>query len=53
MTPTPSEAVSQIVKTPVGLLSVFAFKTPVPYPFGIERTGYLVRDMNDALRAAL
>jgi predicted enzyme related to lactoylglutathione lyase len=34
------------------MLSVFAFQTPVPFPFGQERTGYLVTDMNDAIKAA-
>jgi predicted enzyme related to lactoylglutathione lyase len=40
------------VFTPVGTISVFGFKTPVPYPFGRERTGYLVTDMDAAVRAA-
>jgi predicted enzyme related to lactoylglutathione lyase len=52
VTPTPSSTMSQLVLTPVGTLSVFGFKTPVPYPFGLERTGYLVTDMNEAVRAA-
>ncbi len=43
---------SQLVLTPVGTLSVFGFKTPVPYPFGAERTGYLVTDLDLAVRAA-
>jgi hypothetical protein len=43
---------SQLVLTPVGTVSVFGFKTPVPYPFGLERTGYLVTDMDEAIRAA-
>jgi predicted enzyme related to lactoylglutathione lyase len=34
------------------MLSVFAFQTPIPYPFGSERTGYLVADMDKAVRAA-
>ena len=51
-TPTPSSTISQIVFTPAGILSVFGFKTPVPYPFGAERTGYLVADMDAAIRAA-
>ncbi|MGB5183779.1 MAG: glyoxalase, partial [Xanthobacteraceae bacterium] len=42
ITPTPSETMWQAVFTPVGTFSVFGFKTPIPYPFGIERTGYLV-----------
>jgi hypothetical protein len=52
VTPTPSETMSQLVLTPVGSLSVFGFKTPVPYPFGNERTGYLVTDMDVAVAAA-
>ncbi len=52
VTPTPSSTVLQMVFTPVGTLSVFGFKTPVPYPFGSERTGYLVTDMDTAVRAA-
>ena len=43
---------SQLVLTPVGTISVFGFKTPIPYPFGVERTGYLVTDMDEAIRAA-
>jgi predicted enzyme related to lactoylglutathione lyase len=52
VTPTPSSTMSQLVMTPVGTLSVFGFKTPVPYPFGTERTGYLVTDLDGAVRAA-
>jgi hypothetical protein len=52
VTPTPSKTMSQLVLTPVGSLSVFGFETPVPYPFGGERTGYLVTDLNAAVRAA-
>lgn len=52
VTPTPSQTMSQLVFTPVGTLSVFGFKTPVPYPFGGERTGYLVTDMDAAVKAA-
>src|SRR5476651_520435 len=52
VTPTPSETASQYIQTPVGMLSVFAFQTPVPYPFGEERTGYLVADMAQAVHAA-
>ena len=52
VTPTPSETMSQLVLTPVGTLSVFGFKTPIPFPFGDERTGYLVTDMGEAIRAA-
>lgn len=52
VTPTPSSTMSQLVLTPVGTLSVFGFKTPIPYPFGIERTGYLVNDLDGAVRVA-
>lgn len=52
VTPTPSSTISQLVFTPAGTLSVFGYKTPVPYPFGLERTGYLVTDMDTAIRAA-
>ena len=34
VTPTPSSTMSQLVLTPVGTISVFGFKTPIPYPFG-------------------
>jgi predicted enzyme related to lactoylglutathione lyase len=50
--PVPSSAEWQYISTPVGGLSVFAFQTPVPFPFGEERTGYMVTDMDQALRAA-
>jgi hypothetical protein len=53
VTPTPSSTVSQLVLTPVGTLSVFGFKTPIPYPFGAERTGYLVKDLDRAVQEAL
>src|ERR1700693_6367774 len=48
VTPTSSSTMSQLVLTPVGTVSVFGFKTPVPYPFGVERTGYLVTDLDGA-----
>src|ERR1700758_727602 len=49
VTPTPSSTRIQLVLTPVGTVSVFGFKTPIPYPFGLERTGYLVTDMDEAV----
>jgi hypothetical protein len=52
VTPTPSTANWQALATPVGLVSLFGFTTPIPYPFGQERTGYLVTDMDAAVRAA-
>lgn len=50
--PVPSSTEFQGVSTPVGTLSVFAFQTPIPFPFGQERTGYLVTDMDAAIKAA-
>jgi hypothetical protein len=52
VTPTPSLTTSEVVFAPVGFVSVFGFKTPIPYPFGEERTGYLVTDMDAAVAAA-
>jgi hypothetical protein len=52
VTPTPSSTSSQLLQTPVGTVSLFGFKTPIPYPFGAERTGFLVTDMNAAVEAA-
>jgi len=52
VTPTPSSTRIQLVLTPVGTLSVFGFNTPIPYPFGLERTGYLVTNLDEAIRAA-
>ena len=42
----------QAVFAPVGTFSVFGFTTPIPYPFGVERTGYLVTDMDTAIQSA-
>src|SRR5580658_4737308 len=52
LTPTPSETTFVFVFTPVGTFSVFGFKTPIPYPFGTERKGYLVKDLDAAVRSA-
>ncbi|MFS8047312.1 glyoxalase [Rhizobium sp. BR 314] len=52
VTPTPSSTTSQLLQTPVGTVSLFGFKTPIPYPFGAERTGYLVTDLDNAVVAA-
>jgi len=50
--PVASSTEMQYILTPVGALSVFAYQTPVPFPFGQERTGYLVTDMDQAIKAA-
>jgi hypothetical protein len=52
ITPTPSTTEWQAVTTPVGALSVFGFTTPYPWPFGIERNGFLVSDFDAAVKAA-
>ncbi|BCA95842.1 hypothetical protein TUM19329_22030 [Legionella antarctica] len=52
VTPENSQAILQLGLTPVGTVSVFGFKTPAPYPFGLERTGYLVKDFDKAIDAA-
>ncbi len=52
VTPTPSSTTSQLLQTPAGTVSLFGFKTPIPYPFGAERTGYLVTDLDVAISAA-
>ncbi|RZN33754.1 glyoxalase [Bradyrhizobium sp. Leo121] len=52
VTPTPSSTTSQLLQTPVGTVSLFGFKTPIPYPFGAERTGYLVTDIDEAVNSA-
>lgn len=52
VTPTPSRTLLRVLVTPVGLLSVFAFQTSIPFPFGEERTGYLVTNMDPAIQAA-
>jgi hypothetical protein len=46
VTPTQSSTMSQLVLTPVGLISVFRLQV------GLERTGYLVTDIDEAVRAA-
>ena len=53
VTPTTSLTKSQLVLTPAGTVSVFGFKTPIPFPFGDERTGYLVTDIDAAVKAAV
>jgi len=52
VTPTPSSTTSQLLQTPAGTVSLFGFRTPIPAPFGSERTGYLVTDLDAALSAA-
>jgi steroid delta-isomerase-like uncharacterized protein len=52
VTPTPSQTISQLALTPAGTISAFGFKTPIPYPFGAERTGYLVANFDAAVKAA-
>lgn len=53
VTPTTSKTFSQLVLTPAGSVSVFGFTTPVPFPFGTERNGYLVTDIDAAVASAV
>ncbi len=53
VTPTPSKTKSQLALTPAGTISVFGFLTPIPTPFGAERTGYLVTDLDKAVASAV
>ena len=52
VTPTSSSTTSQLLQTPIGTVSLFGFKTPIPYPFGTESTGYLVTDIDEAIKVA-
>ncbi|MFE7662415.1 glyoxalase [Streptomyces celluloflavus] len=52
VTPTPSRTKSQLIFSPVGTLSVFDFQTPIPFPFGTERTGWLVTSMPAGIQRA-
>jgi len=52
VTPTPSSTTSQLLQTPDGTVSLFGFLTPIPSPFGSERTGYLVTNMDAAITKA-
>ncbi|MBW9051052.1 glyoxalase [Rhizobium mesosinicum] len=53
VTPTDSSTTSQLLQTPAGTVSLFGFTSPIPYPFGHERTGYLVTDLDKAVTAAV
>jgi hypothetical protein len=50
--PVPSSTEFQYLWSSIGTLSIFAFQTPIPFPFGEERTGYLVTNMDQAIKAA-
>lgn len=50
--PVASSTEMRSILTPVGALSIFAYLTPVPFPFGQERTGYLVTGMDQAIKDA-
>ncbi|GAB2712328.1 glyoxalase [Kitasatospora kifunensis] len=52
VTPTPSLTKSELILSPVGTLSVFDYQTPAPYPFGAERTGWLVKDLDRGVHKA-
>jgi hypothetical protein len=50
--PVPSTTEFQYVWSSAGTVSVFAYSSPIPFPFGQERTGYLVTDMDKAIGEA-
>ena len=52
VTPTPSKTTITVVPIAGWKFSVFGFLTPIPSPFGAERTGYLVTNMDAAIKAA-
>ena len=52
VTPVNSSTTFRYIMSPVGMLSVFAYQTPIPFPFGQERYGYLVTDMDEAIKDA-
>ncbi|MBV8444584.1 MAG: glyoxalase [Candidatus Dormibacteraeota bacterium] len=52
VTPTPSQTLSELVLSPVGTLSVFDYKTGIPYPFGQERGGDLVSSFSQGVADA-
>jgi hypothetical protein len=52
VTPTPSQTKSELILSPVGTLSVFDFQTPIPYPFGAERTGWLMKNFDQGVQDA-
>src|SRR6185312_5059546 len=52
VTPTPSRTKSQLILSPVGTISAFEFTTAVPYPFGSERTGWLMGDFDAGVQEA-
>lgn len=52
VTPRPSSTLSQLIHTPVGMFSVFAYETPIPSPFGKERNSYMVANMDTAITSA-
>lgn len=52
VTPTPSQTKSQLILSPVGTISAFEFISPVPYPFGTERTGWLMSNFDAGVQQA-
>nr|WP_238391625.1 MULTISPECIES: glyoxalase [unclassified Mycolicibacterium] len=52
VTPTPSQAKSQLILSPVGTISAFEYTTEVPYPFGSERTGWLMANFDAGVQQA-
>lgn len=53
VTPTPSTALWSGVRSPIGSLSIFGYTSGVPYPFGSERTGWMVKNIEVAVTQAV
>ncbi|ORA37244.1 glyoxalase [Mycobacterium aquaticum] len=52
VTPTPSQTRSQLILSPVGTVYAFEFISAVPYPFGTERTGWLMGNLDAGVQQA-
>lgn len=52
VTPTPGRPLSRLVLAPSGTISSFRFKTPIPWPPAAARPGYLVADIETAMKVA-
>ncbi|WP_265443717.1 hypothetical protein [Flexivirga meconopsidis] len=50
--PQPSLSVVSVLLSPYGLLSLFGFSTPIPYPFGQDKHGYRIRRRDEMIGRA-
>jgi hypothetical protein len=51
-TPTPSQAISGVVFSPVGTLSTWDYSTGIPYPFGQENIGEMMSNFDEGITDA-